>query len=127
MLTLSEDVLPRAIADALHNGQPIGEIATFRNPAAVWRRYDQMRRFPRGLLVIGDALCSLNPIYGQGMTMAALQALTLRHCLRRGDDALAHRFFSRRRTAHRSPVSWTRNHANDRLAQTKALFAKATA
>jgi 2-polyprenyl-6-methoxyphenol hydroxylase-like FAD-dependent oxidoreductase len=113
MLTLSEDVLPRSIADALRNGQPIGEIATFRNPAAVWRRYDQMRRFPRGLLVVGDALCSLNPIYGQGMTMAALQASTLRDCLRSGDAALAHRFFTGA-AQHINPV-WTRNHANDRL------------
>lgn len=113
MLTLSEDVLPRAIADALRNGQPIGEIAMFRNPAAVWRRYDQMRRLPRGLLVVGDALCSLNPIYGQGMTMAALQASTLRDCLRSGDAALAHRFFAGA-AQHINPV-WTRNHANDRL------------
>jgi 2-polyprenyl-6-methoxyphenol hydroxylase-like FAD-dependent oxidoreductase len=94
ILALAQQVLPHSIGDGLRAAQPSGEIAMFRNPASVWRRYDRMQRFPDGLLVMGDAQCSLNPIYGQGMTMAALQAVTLRHCLQDGGIDLPRRFFN---------------------------------
>lgn len=113
MLALAQNALPDTIADPLHDAQPIGEIAIFRNPAAVWRRYDRMARFPCGLLVMGDALCSLNPIHGQGMTMAALQSLTLRDCLRNDDNNLAQRFF--RAAAQDIGPTWARNRATDRV------------
>jgi 2-polyprenyl-6-methoxyphenol hydroxylase-like FAD-dependent oxidoreductase len=114
MLALADGVLPPSIGDGLRTARPIGEIATFRNPASIWRRYDQMPRFPGGLLAMGDALCSLNPIYGQGMTMAALQAVTLRDCLDRGRGELAHRFFAG--TAQTIGPVWARNQANERTA-----------
>jgi flavin-dependent dehydrogenase len=70
-----------------------------------------MPRFPAGLLVVGDALCSLNPIYGQGMTMAALEALALQEYLL-GADALPQRFFSDA-AKHIGPT-WAMNQARDR-------------
>ena len=71
------------VHDAIRSGEPLDDPVAFRFPASVRRRYEGVRRFPDGLLPVGDAVCSLNPIYGQGLTVAALQALELRENVRR--------------------------------------------
>jgi 2-polyprenyl-6-methoxyphenol hydroxylase-like FAD-dependent oxidoreductase len=92
-LEFGEQFLPREYAVALRAAEPVGDLHQHRFSANVRRRFDKLDRFPRGLLATGDALCSFNPIYGQGMTVAGIEALAMGEVLRQGEDDVAARFF----------------------------------
>ena len=86
-------------ADAVDDG------ATYRFPANRRRHYERLTAFPAGLLVTGDALCAFDPVYGQGMTVAAIEAVALDRCLSDPGPDLAAQFHAAAARAIETP--WT--------------------
>ncbi len=85
------------VYDALKRAEPLSDIVRYGYAASRRRHYEKLRRFPEGLLVLGDALCSFNPIYGQGMSAASMYADVLDQCLREqgGRAGLWRSFFAK--------------------------------
>ncbi|MFG1886069.1 squalene monooxygenase [Micromonospora sp. NPDC049102] len=118
MLAFAETLDSPDVATVMRSAEPLGAPVKMRYPASTRLRYDRTARFPTGYVVTGDAMCSFNPIYGQGMTVAALEAAILRRLLKEGTDGLADRFFAE--TAALIDVPWSAVAAND-LSLPKAI------
>jgi len=68
--------------DLLRDAEPLSGVVRFGFPASIHRHYERMERWPEGFLCIGDAICSFNPIWGQGMSVAAREVVALARILR---------------------------------------------
>lgn len=111
MIGFATDYAPSHALAAVRAAEPLSEVVRHRMPSSQWRRYDKLARVPDGLLVCGDAIASFNPVYGQGMTVAALDAVAMRDSLRRGPNDLPRRYF---RTAAKSiGLAWRMSAGND--------------
>ena len=93
------------IGDLAASAEPVGDAAVCHFPASRRLRYEELSDFPQGLLVVGDGISSFNPVYGQGMTVAAQQAILLDGLLSHGLHGLASRFFAA--SAKIVDVPWT--------------------
>lgn len=67
--------------EVLGRCKPAPAIHGHQIPSSLRRRYEAMERWPEGLVVLGDALCSFNPTYAQGISVAALEVERLRRRL----------------------------------------------
>jgi 2-polyprenyl-6-methoxyphenol hydroxylase-like FAD-dependent oxidoreductase len=81
------------IHQLIQAGTPLAGPAQFHCPAYERHRYEQLAGFPTGLLPIGDAICSFNPVYSEGITAAARTAIALRSQLQQGGEPRAGEYF----------------------------------
>jgi 2-polyprenyl-6-methoxyphenol hydroxylase-like FAD-dependent oxidoreductase len=72
------------IYDWIRTAEPLDQVRTYQFPSTQWRHYERLGSFPAGLLAMGDSLASPNPVYAQGNTISAVEALILRGHLARG-------------------------------------------
>lgn len=75
-----------ALYEAVRGARPLSGIAGNRSTRNRLRPYHTMHQWPHRLIALGDAVCALNPIHAQGMSVAARGALTLRRVLRKTTD-----------------------------------------
>jgi 2-polyprenyl-6-methoxyphenol hydroxylase-like FAD-dependent oxidoreductase len=99
------------IYNVIKDAEPMNEPVAYKFPANLRHKYELLDRFPAGYLVFGDALCSFNPIYGQGMTVAAMEAVALEESLTTGRNQLSRRFFDKARKI--IDLSWSVAVGND--------------
>lgn len=98
--------------EAIRDAKPVSGIYGYRYAENRLRHFDRVKRSPEGFVALGDAVCQFNPVYGQGMSVAAIGAVQLDRCvgeqLRRHPDrslqGLSHRF--QRNLARDLRVPW---------------------
>jgi hypothetical protein len=83
----ARDLPHPGVAEVLANGKPLSEFTSYGFPSSRRRYFEKLRQVPAGYVTSGDAVCSFNPIYGQGMTCASLEALALGQALDKHGNA----------------------------------------
>ena len=102
--------------EAIKEAEPVTPIAVYKYSANRWRHYERMSRLPDGFIIMGDSVCSFSPVYGQGMSVAAIEARILDTCLREQRD----------RMGNVSPVSFPRRFQKEIAREIKTPWTLAT-
>ena len=80
-LEYAKGLLDPMFYEAIREAQPLSPIYGYRQTENRLRHFERLKRHPEGFVVLGDAYCAFNPIYGQGMTVAAQDAMILNESL----------------------------------------------
>ncbi len=92
-LEFARSLITPALYEAIKAAEPISPIYGYQRTANQLRHYERLARWPENFVALGDAACAFNPIYGQGMSVAAMGALALDEFLRSGQqEGMAQRF-----------------------------------
>jgi 2-polyprenyl-6-methoxyphenol hydroxylase-like FAD-dependent oxidoreductase len=96
---MAQQVRTPTLYNAISRAKLLDDVVRFGFSASVWRHCTRLNSFPRRLIPLGDAICCLNPVYGQGMSVAVQEALLLQRLLRsregdRSRAGLAPAFFT---------------------------------
>jgi 2-polyprenyl-6-methoxyphenol hydroxylase-like FAD-dependent oxidoreductase len=95
------------VTDFLNKAEGITDIKTYKIPYQVRRRFDLVNNVPEGLLVVGDAQCRFDPVFGQGVSVAAMEAHQLQLLLqsrKQLDKTFTQQFY--KKTADIIEIPW---------------------
>jgi 2-polyprenyl-6-methoxyphenol hydroxylase-like FAD-dependent oxidoreductase len=84
------------VGEVVERAEPLTPVVTHRLMSSQRRRFEKLRRVPAGFVALGDAICSFNPLYGQGMSTAACEAVALGECVAKyglESDRMPKRFY----------------------------------
>jgi 2-polyprenyl-6-methoxyphenol hydroxylase-like FAD-dependent oxidoreductase len=86
-LAYARELRTPTIYNAVRHAKRLDGVARYAFPESIRRHFERLNNFPRGLLPVGDAICCFNPVYGQGMSVAALEACLLKQLLGSSEKA----------------------------------------
>ena len=89
LLDYTRTFIHPALHDAIKDAEPISVMHTYQRTENRLRHFDRLTRWPENFIMLGDAACVFNPVYGQGMSVAALEARSLDRWLSTSQSALA--------------------------------------